>query len=642
MKFVLILMIRNESKIIERCLHAVASAVDAFCIHDTGSSDNTCELVQEFLKTHTGCLTTSEWKDFGYNRTQSFLAAQDYLRRTGWDLPNTYGILLDADMVFHVESLRTQTLGDIGYTIIQKNGSLEYPNCRLVRMDYNWVCRGVTHEYWDGPTKPLVKSICWIDDKNDGGCKSDKFERDARLLEKGIQDEPENVRYMFYLAQTYHCLGRHKEAIEMYKKRFNAGGWEEERWYSLYMIGQTYLTLGDVPKFEKYMLQAHALRPQRSEPLYKLAKYFREKSQHYKAYHYTRIGLSTPMPDDALFLETDIYKELFRYEETICLFYLNQKRDGLRKSMEYLLTCSQHLDNVYTNMGFYVEPIGKTFVNHPIQRDFVGRDYHPSSVCSFDGNHLVRFVNYSITHTGGYDMKEGNYSHEHNVRTQNVFWSPDGTIRQMQDASIQMPRKKNRILGLEDVRVYRNADDVLRFVATSSEYSDKIRIVSGEIDIESGEYKHTAVIESPLDSGCEKNWIPVNGTHDILYSWNPLRVGHLEGNTLKFDIERKTPDFFRHLRGSAVPIRVKNELWCLVHYVEYSMPRKYFHCIVVLNPSTYEPKRISLPFVFRNTGIEYCLSMTQNKQNLEFIFSSWDDNPMITSTPMDSLEWIQT
>jgi hypothetical protein len=67
-----------------------------------------------------------------------------------------------------------------------------------------------------------------------------------------------------------------------------------------------------------------------------------------------------------------------------------------------------------------------------------------------------------------------------------VVWSPDGYLKQMRDDTVTLPRRKHHILGLEDVRVYRNAEDVLRFVATSSEYSDKIRIVTGEVDIESG------------------------------------------------------------------------------------------------------------------------------------------------------------
>jgi len=641
MKFVLILMVRNESKIIQRCLEAVESVVDAFCVHDTGSTDNTVELANEFIKTRKGCVTTSMWKNFGYNRTLSFKSARDFVQyELNWDLATTYGLLLDADMVFEPGTLKQQSLGDVGYTIVQSNGDLDYPNCRLIRMDYAWVCRGVTHEYWDGHAAPLDKSICWINDKNDGGCKSDKFERDARLLEAGLAEKPDDVRYMFYLAQTYHCLGRHEDAIRMYEQRYAAGGWGEEQWYSLYMIGQTYLTLGKPIEFEQYMLKAYELRPGRAESLYKLAKYFREKGQHYKAYQYILMGKDIPLSKDSLFIEIPVYTELFHYEETICLYYLNRKAEGLRKSMEYLLTKSQNAEGVLSNMIFYVEPIGLEFDNHPIQRDLVGRDYHPTSVCSFEDKQMVRFVNYSITNTGSYDMKEGHYSANHKVRTQNVVWNEDGSTVQMKDSSVTLPRRPHHILGIEDVRLYRDADNEVRFFGITGEYSDKIRILSGICDLETGEYRDPVLLESPLDADCEKNWIPVNGTDDVIYSWNPLRVGQIEGNQLVFKHTLKTPDFFRHLRGSAVPTRVKDELWCLVHYVHHSSPRKYYHCIVKLD-ATYKPKSISLPFVFRKEGIEYCLSMSYGKNELEFIFSSWDDNPCSTRVPLELLEWIQ-
>lgn len=641
MKLVLILMIKNESKIIQRCLKSVESVVDAFCVHDTGSTDTTRDLVQSFLTNHIGCLTTSDWKNFGHNRTLSFQSARDYVERElKWDLTTTYGLLLDADMVFNPGTLRDQSLTEIGYTILQSGGNLEYPNCRVIRMDYNWVCRGVTHEYWDGPTKPLPKSVCWIDDKADGGCKSDKFERDARLLEEGLREEPTNVRYMFYLAQTYHCLRRHEDAIRMYKQRAKAGGWIEEQWYSLYMIGQSYLSLGDAPGFEKYMLKAYALRPSRAESLYKLAKYFREQGQQYKAYHYVRLGKSIPLSNDSLFVEPNVYKDLFLYEETICLYYLNQTREGLRTSMKYLLNHTTNWDNVYRNMTFYIQPIGQMFQNHPIPREFVGRDFHPSSVSSCDGLHMVRFVNYSITNTGSYDMKEGSYAPSNKVRTQNVIWNPAGSIVAMKDESINLPRRETRIVGLEDIRMYCDASQTLRFLATSNEYSEKLRIVAGRLDPTLGTYDDAVVIDSPLNATCEKNWIPISGTNDIIYSWNPLRIGHLEGSRFVVDKEIPTPKFFSHLRGSAVPIRVGKELWVLVHYVEYSAPRKYFHCLVSLDETTYQPNSISLPFVFRKEGIEYCLSMTQSKNEIEFVFSSWDDNPCITRVPISSIEWI--
>jgi len=244
MKFVLILMVKNESRIIERCLKSVENVVDAFCITDTGSTDNTCDIVDTFLETHTGCLSQVPWKNFGESRTDSFQCARDYIRdELKWDLKETYGLLLDGDMVFVPGTLRETPLSEIGYTIVQSAGNLEYPNCRLIRMDYDWKCVGVTHEYWDGTTVALPKSVCYIDDRNDGGCKSDKFIRDVMLLEKGLEQSPTNGRYMFYLAQTYHSLGRWKDSIAMYKKRIQAGGWFEEVWYSHYMIGQCYQQL---------------------------------------------------------------------------------------------------------------------------------------------------------------------------------------------------------------------------------------------------------------------------------------------------------------------------------------------------------------------------------------------------------------
>lgn len=638
MKLVLILMVRNESKILERCLKAVENVVDAFCIHDTGSTDNTCEIAEEFLKTHNGCLTKSEWQNFGFNRTMSFLEAQKFINAD----PDTYGLLIDADMVFHAEDLRKQALTDAGYTVMQKSGNLQYPNTRLVRMNFPWTCKGVTHEYWDGPTTGLADTVCWIEDHNDGGCKSDKFERDTRLLEQGLLDEPENVRYMFYLAQTYHSLGRWKDSIAMYKRRYNAGGWSEEQWYSLYMIGQSWLTLEDPIRFEKYMLKAYEFRPNRAENLYKLAKYFREKGEHYKCYHYAKLGRAIPLSTDSLFVETNVYNGLFEYEITVALFYLGNLRAGLRESLAYLLKRKENLDNVYKNMSFYIEPIGGEITHHPIMRDICGRDFHPSSVSSCDGIENVRFVNYSIDDRGGYDMKKGNYSTNHHVRTENAVWV-NGTARVMKDSSVDLPRVPTHILGLEDIRIYRDSKNVKRFLSTSREYHEKdILIVAGKYNLDNATYSDTRLIESPLGANCEKNWLPINGTEDILYSWNPLRVGTLVRNKLEFHTTHETPWFFQHLRGSAVPSRVGENLWCLVHFVEYNMPRKYFHCIVALDGKTYKPKSISLPFSFRATGIEYCLSMTiQTDGKLRFVVSSWDDNPCIVTVPMSTIEWTQ-
>ena len=651
-KFVLVLMIRNEEKILLRCLEAVQDVVSAFCICDTGSTDQSREIAAEFLKTHDGCLTSELWKDFGHNRTASFRNAQSYLKKTGWDLKDTYGLLLDADMVFVPGKLVSETLDHEGYTIVQKAGGLEYPNTRLVRMDYAWSCRGVTHEYWDGPTKHLDSSICYIDDRNDGGCKADKFERDLRLLEQGLKDEPENGRYMFYLAQTYNGLGKLKECIEMYKKRIAIGGWEEELWYSHYMIGKSWLALKNLPKFEQWMLKAHERRPSRSEPVYQLAKHFRESSQHHKAYHYTQIGLATPMSTDSLFVETDVYKGLFEYEATILMFYIGQCRRGLDVSVQYMLANRQHQDSVYNNLPFYIEPLTHATKAHPIARDIFGEDYHPTSVSLFlkDGKlmHNVRFVNYTINpQTGSYLMKnDGTISGSGIVRTQNAVYDPStGDVTKMRDHSVTLARKEGaHIVGLEDVRVYTNAKGTLCCTATSWEYTDKIRIFQSEYDPVQGVYANPRILKSPGEQECEKNWLAVNGTDDIVYGWNPLRVGTIQGDELGFHTHHETPWYFKHFRGSAVafkPVQYPGETWALVHTVEYTQPRKYFHLFVRLGEH-YKPKMISRPFVFKGKTIEYCIGCMPDPSftTLTCVFSTMDDNPRSMEIPVASLEWI--
>jgi glycosyltransferase involved in cell wall biosynthesis len=626
MRRVLILMVKNEAKILERCLTAVEGIVDAFCITDTGSTDDTCAIAKEFLKTHEGCLTTCEWKDFGHNRTISVKSAQKYLGEVlGWDLTDTYGLLLDADMIFQAGSLKDYPLTEIGYTVVQKAGTLVYPNCRLIRLDYPWICKGVTHEYWDGPTKALPETVCWIDDRNDGGCKSDKFERDARLLEQGLLDEPDNVRYKFYLAQTYHSLGRWKDSLEMYKQRIAGGGWYEEVWYSHYMIGQSYLALNDAIRFEAWMLRAYANNPRRAEPLYKLTKYFREKAEHYKAYHYMKLGMTIPLSTESLFVESDVYTQLFHYEQSILEYYVHPETNaGVRASMEYLLRGTALQQSVLSNLEFYAEPIA-TIERLTLPSPF-GPEYRPSAVSLRTYPYAnVRYVNYWIEN-GDYKTPPGKC-----VMTENAYLNLEtgDVLAKMSDASVPLPRRDVAVKGLEDIRLY-GTD---RFTATVQEYTEGVRVLDGRYNAERGIYEDCTVLPSPENRSCEKNWLPVADTGNILYDWHPLRV--LGPNACT----HSTPPLFSLFRGSAPPVRNGRDWWVLVHFVHYSKPRKYYHCIVVLD-ETFKPRRFSYPFVFRSASIEYCVSMRLRPSALECYVSFQDKDASRATIPLEALEWI--
>jgi tetratricopeptide (TPR) repeat protein len=236
-------------------------------------------------------LYQDEWKNFGHNRSNSFLNALYFCKKLNWDLNKTYGLLLDADMNLVIKNFNKDELTMNGYNIIQENPCIEYYNTRFLRMSFSWRCVGVTHEYWNGENiGTLSKDKIYINDIGDGGCKSDKISRDIKLLEDGLQEDPNNDRYHFYLAQSYKDKGDLYKAIELYKKRIKLNGWYEEVWYSHYMISKCYLQLKNEEKFEEWSMKAYNYRKCRAEPIYELVKYFRNNNQHYKAYHYYLIG----------------------------------------------------------------------------------------------------------------------------------------------------------------------------------------------------------------------------------------------------------------------------------------------------------------------------------------------------------------
>ena len=135
----------------------------------------------------------------------------------------------------------------------------------------------------------------WFDDVSDGGSKSDKFERDIRLLTQGLIDEPGNARYMFYLAQSYRDTAQWDLAIEWYSKRAAEGGWDEEVWYSEYMVGWCQVNRGDSwHDFMPQLMKCWAMRPRRIEPMWMLGIEARKRKMLTEAYQFSKIAAQAP------------------------------------------------------------------------------------------------------------------------------------------------------------------------------------------------------------------------------------------------------------------------------------------------------------------------------------------------------------
>ncbi len=669
-RIVLLLMVKNESRIIERCLQHALPHVDAIALLDTGSTDDTVARATAFLQAHgiPHHIGTDPFVNFGVSRTRSFQVAQALCITQNWDPTTTYALAVDADMnICPRPAFRNYPLTLNGYSLIQDNGNIKYYNMRLMKCSHPWKCIGATHEYWSGdPTDKIPYEVFSIDDKNDGGCKADKFERDVRLLTEEIVQDPNNGRAHYYLGQSLKDLGRFDEAIRMFKRRIELGGWAEEVWYAHYQIAKCYGHKNDELQMERWMNKAHQYRPQRAEPLYHLTKHFRETSQHYKAYHYYQKGRFIPYPkDDVLFIEDQVYKGLFEYENTIlaCYVHPHAKLDSQMEIIQYINRWPHYHQNVFDNIVFYADALespvyGGRFSRYLLPSHGPHDEYQVSS-CSIvpfsrenpNRRFLMnaRYVNYSIDSRGSYHMR----SADGHVKTKNGFvflnqrYEPTENMKMMTEDVETYP---SNIEGLEDVRVFYH-DGKLQCTASSKNITPtgNIVIALGDYLAHEGRITNLRVLSPPQPSGCEKNWVYVPNaylTHpdakhqmNFIYGWHPLQIGAVKDNQLSIHTVQQTPAFFTHFRGSSGLVEYNQKLYAVVHHVKYCTPRNYMHSLVQFSKEM-KVERYTPLFCFRKTAIEYCIGLDIQHDEATFLFSENDADPGKIQVPMSRFRWV--
>ena len=88
------MIVKNESRIIHRLLNSVKDIIDCFCICDTGSTDNTVELIEQFGREHNiaGKVIKEPFRNFEYNRSHALRECDS--------MDADFILLLDADMIF--------------------------------------------------------------------------------------------------------------------------------------------------------------------------------------------------------------------------------------------------------------------------------------------------------------------------------------------------------------------------------------------------------------------------------------------------------------------------------------------------------------------------------------------------------------
>jgi len=234
-KICLNMIVRNEAKVIERCLASVKPIIHTWVIVDTGSTDGTQEIIRSFLSDIPGEIYERPWMNFEHNRNEAIQLAKD----TG-----EYLFVIDADDTIEMDqNFSMPSLTAESYQILVEDSGTQYWRTHFFRTQ-GFHYDGVLHEGLMSTSNiPAMKLFGLSYHRIGGGHRSqdkDKYRKDAAILEDALRMEPKNARYAFYLAQSWRDAGELEKAISCYKRRARMGGWAEEVFVSLLEIGNLY------------------------------------------------------------------------------------------------------------------------------------------------------------------------------------------------------------------------------------------------------------------------------------------------------------------------------------------------------------------------------------------------------------------
>lgn len=387
------MIVKNEAHVIERCLRSVKPFIHTYCIVDTGSTDNTKDVIRDVLSDIPGEIVDRPWKNFGHNRSEALKLAQNRAE---------YILVVDADDLI-VGAMPQRLIHDM-YGLTIDDAGQTYSRHQLFRSGTPLYYKGPVHEHiaWPSDFNPTMANLPGLHYRRySGGGRSigvdqrEKFLRDARVLEDALKEEPNNARYVYYLGQSYYDAGKQgpdlelwDKAISVFERRAQMGDYIEEVYMSLFRIAElkTHKLLAKgtpTPEalnhcVDRY-LRAFECNPARLEPVLEACLLLKDNNRHAKSFALARGLLDKPVPGGFL-VDKSVYLWKLKMVCAESAFQMGDKH-AARRLYEQLLT-SRHLpmnllEQTQNNLAACAEIGELSFAPQRIEKNLVATGFGP-------------------------------------------------------------------------------------------------------------------------------------------------------------------------------------------------------------------------------------------------------------------------
>ncbi len=256
------LIVRDEERVLPRCLDSLVGVCDELCVVDTGSADSTSAVARDYqakVRYFTEC-----------NGSDGMMADFSAARNAALELATGDWVLqIDADEILEAgaSNIRRHVLDGtydrIGFTICSEGS--RWISGRLFRRGAATKYRNRIHEYIECSGLFLADPEIVVHNLPDKNGKESSRDRNIRLCLIAIQENPDDGRNYHYLGNEYRLAGLLNEAKVSYEKALRLGNFRLGLFHSAYYLAMCYLLQEDWEGAVRAGLEAVRIDPRYAE-----------------------------------------------------------------------------------------------------------------------------------------------------------------------------------------------------------------------------------------------------------------------------------------------------------------------------------------------------------------------------------------